>query len=77
MKQHLFWQANGMMVAIAALTGKRGDDWAAYIGGTSFNWQFRTEQELVDWVEANGCKISKSMAEFLFPEFAVQFEYRE
>lgn len=66
MKRYRYWNANGFTICIVAKEGL-AKDWAAYIGATATIRYL--EQETVSFVERNGCKIERGLAEFLFPDF--------
>lgn len=70
-----YWNTNGMQIAIVAVVSPSGFDWSAYIGATK---GARREEETVAWAVENGAKISRKLAEFLFPGVARRgLPYRE
>jgi len=65
------WKALDSRVIVVAVEGYAGD-WAAYIGAV----EGRDHEEEWKEVERNGTKLSRELAEFLFPEFK-DLQYRE
>jgi len=65
------WKALDQRVIVVAVEGYAGD-WSAYIGAV------RGLCHNVEWTEVrdNGSKLSRELAELLFPEFK-DLQYRE
>jgi len=65
------WKALDQRVIVVAIEG-HANDWAAYIGAVAG----KNHQEEWKEVLAQGSKLSRELAEFLFPEFK-DLQYRE
>ena len=75
-KQYLegrFWNQSGKQLAIVAVVTQVGDrgDWTAYIGTDAPN-SYR-EQDTLEEVAKNGCKLSASDAKHFFPEIKLPY----
>lgn len=60
-------------VLVVAAQGGARYDWACYAGAVKGENHDEEWQDVLD----HGSKLHRKLAEFLFPEFAKKFEYRE
>ncbi len=68
-----YWNANGIGVAVAAVAGQRGDDWAAYISAQPDG---ASEEETTEFARRFGCKLRETEANVMFPSIAGTLVYR-
>ena len=69
--RHEYWNANGYATAIVAVEG-HAHDWAAYIGAQP---DPSSREETLAWVAQFGCKLSRELANAVFPN--VDLVYRD
>ena len=70
-KEGAYWNANGYATAIVAVIIE-GIDWAAYAGGAPVDIN---EEAALHFVARTGCKISETLARFIFPN--IELPYRD
>ena len=68
---YVAWKALDCRVLVVAVEGY-AHDWAAYIGAV----EGKNHNEEVEEVARHGSKLSRELAEFLFPQFK-DLQYRE